>query len=139
MESHSPYIKKYLKKIEAAGYTVNKDGSQLHKYIGRYEVLVTDLTVKSLFMIKTVLVWIKNTETKTIEKEKFFRHEILPLPFSKIDDYANASVAELSQTSKPVKVSRDTFLVKDLVHDTSNLNTHSAKKVTDVSIHDLSV
>jgi len=119
MESRSPYIKKYLKKIEEAGYSVNKNGSQLHKCIGNYEILITDLTVKSLFMIKTVLVWVKNSETKIIEKERFFRHEIMPLPFSKIDEFAKLTIAELNKTSEGVKVSKERFVVKDLVHDMS--------------------
>lgn len=116
MEPYSPYIKKYLKKIEAAGYSINPNGSQLHKSIANYEVIITDLTVKSLFMIKTVLVWIKNTDTKVIEKEQFFRHEILPLPFFKIDDFARTVIADLNESWGELEESSDSFVANDLVH-----------------------
>lgn len=116
MEPYSPYIKKYLKKIEAAGYSINPNGSQLHKSIANYEVIITDLTVKSLFMVKTVLVWIKNTDTKVIEKEQFFRHEILPLPFFKIDDFAKTVIADLNESWGELEESPDSFMAKDLVH-----------------------
>lgn len=116
MEPYSPYIKKYLKKIEAAGYSINPNGSQLHKFIANYEVIITDLTVKSLFMVKTVLVWIKNTDTKVIEKEQFFRHEILPLPFFKIDDFAKTVIADLNESWGELEESPDSFMAKDLVH-----------------------
>lgn len=115
MEPYSPYIKKYLKKIEAAGYSINPNGSQLHKFIANYEVIITDLTVKSLFMIKTVLVWIKNTDTKVIEKEQLFRHEILPLPFFKIDDFARTVIADLNESWGELEESSDSFVANDLV------------------------
>lgn len=129
MESYSPYIKKYLKKIEAAGYSINPNGSQLHKSIGNYEVIITDLTVKSLFMIKMVLVWIKNTDTKVIEKEQFFRHEIMPLPFFKIDDFAKTVITDLNESWKELVDSEDSFVAKDLVHgvnvsDTTTFNPY---------------
>lgn len=74
MESYSPYIKKYQKEILAVGYSI-VDKSQLKKFIDGYEVLITDLSVKNLLInVKTVLVWIKNTETKIIEKEIFIRN-----------------------------------------------------------------
>lgn len=114
MESYSPYIKKYFKKIEAAGYSINPNGSQLHKSIANYEVIITDLTVKSLFMIKTVLVWIKNTDTKVIEKEHLFRREITPLPFFKIDNFAEAVVADLKESGKS-EASPYSFVAKDLM------------------------
>lgn len=119
MDTYSPYIKKYLKKIEAAGYSINPNGSQLHKSIANYEVIITDLTVKSLFMIKTVLVWIKNTDTKVIEKEQFFRHEILPLPFFKIDDFAKGVIADLNESKSwgQSESSPDSFVANDLVHN----------------------
>ncbi|MFV0536897.1 MAG: hypothetical protein ACK5M3_05915 [Dysgonomonas sp.] len=116
MEPYSPYIKKYLKKIEEAGYSINPNGSQLHKSIANYEVIITDLTVKSLFMIKTVLVWIKNTDTKVIEKEQFFRHEILPLPFFKIDNFAKTVIADLNESWGELEESSDAFVANDLVH-----------------------
>lgn len=116
MEPYSPYIKKYQKKIEAAGYSINPNGSQLHKFIGNYEVIITDLTVKSIFMIKTVLVWIKNTDTKVIEKEQFFRHEILPLPFFKIDEFAKAVIVDLNESWGELEDSEDSFVAKDLIN-----------------------
>ena len=66
MESYSPYIKKYLKEIEATGYSINPNGSQLHKSIVNYEVIITDLTVKSLFMIKTVLTVLNSMQPTTL-------------------------------------------------------------------------
>ncbi len=115
MESYSPYIKKYLKEIEATGYSINPNGSQLHKSIVNYEVIITDLTVKSLFMIKTVLVWIKNTDTKVIEKEQLFRREISPLPFFKIDDFAKAAIDDLTESQGKPERSADRFVAKDLM------------------------
>jgi hypothetical protein len=139
MKSHTPYIKKYLEKIEVAGYSVNKNGNQLHKRIDCYEIQVTDLTVRSLFMTKTVLVWVKNSETKIIEKERFFRHEILPLPFSKIDDFANTCVAELIRESKPVSASIERFAVKNNMCEKSSLSVRAENKIADMSIQDLSI
>lgn len=96
MKKYSPYIKKYIKNINESGYAINDNGSQLSKRIGCYEILITDLTVRSMFTkVKTVLVWIKNKETKTIEVERLYKNEMLPLPFNKIDKFACKTVAGL--------------------------------------------
>lgn len=114
MKKYSPYIKKYIKEINKAGYTISDNGSQLSKHIGCYEIIITDLTVRSLFTkIKTVLVWIKNKETRTIEIEKLYKHELLPLPFHKITSFTDTVVTELlannksNQGTKPQEAIRD--------------------------------
>jgi len=101
MKKYSPYIKKYIKEINKAGYTISDNGSQLSKHIGCYEIIITDLTVRSLFTkIKTVLVWIKNKETRTIEIEKFYKNELLPLPFHKVNRYIDGIISKLSINNK---------------------------------------
>lgn len=96
MKKYSPYIKKYIKDINQTGYTVNDSGNQFSKRIGSYEIIITDLTVRSLFTkTKTLLVWLKNKDTKTIEVEKLYKNELLPLPFHKIDNFACNTVASL--------------------------------------------
>lgn len=119
MEPYSPYIKKYQKEILAVGYSI-VDNSQLKKLIDGYEVLITDLSVKNLLInVKTVLVWIKNTETKIIEKEIFIRNEILPLPFSKIESYVESAIGELKKKTcrRDVEEKDNTYVVNDLVQD----------------------
>lgn len=131
MKKYSPYIKKYIKEIHKAGYTVCGNGSQLSKHIGCYEILITDLTVRSLFTkIKTVLIWVKNKETRTIEVEKLYKHEILPLPFKKIDTFADKTILALKLNSGL----RNENHVQEIIHDI-DLNVI----MTDIRIREVSV
>lgn len=115
MKRYSPYIKKYIKEINEAGYTVNDSGSHISKSIGCYEILITDLTVKSLFTkIKKVLVWIKNKETRVIEIEKLYKHELLPLPFHKIDSFVEDTIADLRVENADTPVVKEQKVVRDL-------------------------
>lgn len=115
MKRYSPYIKKYIKEITEAGYTVDDSGSHISKCIGCYEILITDLTVKSLFTkIKKVLVWIKNKETRVIEIEKLYKHELLPLPFHKIDGFVQNAIADLGIENIDVQVVKEKNVVRDL-------------------------
>ncbi len=115
MKRYSPYIKKYIKEINEAGYTVNDSGSHISKSIGCYEILITDLTVKSLFTkIKKVLVWIKNKETRVIEVEKLYKHELLPLPFHKIDSFVEDTIADLRVENADTPVVKEQKVVRDL-------------------------
>lgn len=117
MKPYTPYIRKYLKKIKAAGYIIDESGSRFYKDIGCYQILVTDHTVKGFFMAKRLLVWIKNTQTHIIEKEGFFYHEIRPLPLHKIDDFAKSVITDLSDSPKNAEL-QDHFIVSDLNYDT---------------------
>ena len=115
MKRYSPYIKKYIKEISEAGYTVNDSGSHISKSIGCYEILITYLTVKSLFTkIKKVLVWIKNKETRVIEVEKLYKHELLPLPFHKIDSFVEDTIADLRVENADTPVVKEQKVVRDL-------------------------
>ncbi len=115
MKRYSPYIKKYIKEITEAGYTVDDSGSHISKCIGCYEILITDLTVKSLFTkIKKVLVWIKNKETRVIEIEKLYKHELLPLPFHKIDGFVQNAIADFGIENIDVQVVKEKNVVRDL-------------------------
>lgn len=115
MKRYSPYIKKYIKEITEAGYTVNDSGNHISKCIGCYEILITDLTVKSLFTkIKKVLVWIKNKETRVIEIEKLYKHELLPLPFHKIDSFVQNAIADLGVEDTDVRAVKEKKVVRDL-------------------------
>lgn len=115
MKRYSPYIKKYIKEITEAGYTVNDSGSHISKSVGCYEILITDLTVKSLFTkIKKVLVWIKNKETRVIEIEKLYKHELLPLPFHKIDSFVESTIADIGVENTDAPVVKEQKVVRDL-------------------------
>lgn len=118
MNSYSPYINKYLKKILDSGYSVRENGSQLYRDEGDFEVLISDLTVKSLFQVETLLVWIKDKKTKVIIKEMFFRNELLPLKFKKVDKKISLFVQDLNiwmpESKKEIK---GRFLAKDLLHE----------------------
>ena len=115
MKRYSPYIKKYIREITEAGYTVNDSGSHISKCVGCYEILITDLTVKSLFTkIKKVLVWIKNKETRVIEIEKLYKHELLPLPFHKIDSFVQSTIADFGVENTDTPVEKEQKVVRDL-------------------------
>ncbi|MFV0539325.1 MAG: hypothetical protein ACK5M3_18450 [Dysgonomonas sp.] len=113
METYSPYIRKYQKKIREAGYWIDVSGNRFRKHIGRYEVLITDLTVNNLIMVKRILVWVRDTKTGIVEQEKFFCHEISPLPFSKVDDFAREIIAQLDRLSREKKNLSDCTVTKD--------------------------
>lgn len=118
MNTYSPYIKKYLKKIQAAGYHVHDNGSQLYRDAGDYEILISDLTVRSLFKVETLLIWIKDKSTKVIVKELFFRHELMPLRFSKVVNCVDDILLELSNLSDGLKNGgSEGFLAKDLLQE----------------------
>ena len=136
MKRYSPYIKKYIREITEAGYTVNDSGSHISKSIGCYEILITDLTVKSLFTkIKKVLVWIKNKETRVIEIEKLYKHELLPLPFHKIDSFVQNAIADLGVEDTDVRAVKEKKVVRDL-----DLNIPIPKiNVREVSVRDIRV
>lgn len=116
MDLYSPYIKRYQKDIEEAGYTISDNGSQLSKRIGRYVILITDLSVKGIFINnKTLLIWIKNTETKIIEKEILIKQEVLPLPFYKIEKGVRDIIVK--SISKHEVIDYKESLIKTVVHD----------------------
>jgi hypothetical protein len=96
VEKYSPYIKKYIREIKEAGYIISDNGYQFSMCVGCYEILIRDLTVKSLFSkAKTILVWVKDKNSRTIEVERLFKHEILPLPFHKINSFAHERIIAL--------------------------------------------
>lgn len=135
MKRYSPYIRMYIKEITEAGYTVNDSGRHISKCIGCYEILITDLTVKSLFTkIKKVLVWIKNKETRVIEIEKLYKHELLPLPFHKIDSFVQNAIADLG-VDTDVRALKEQKVVRDL-----DLNIPIPKiNVREVPVRDIRV
>lgn len=131
MKKYSPYIKKYIKDINESGYTINDSGSQLSKRVGCYEIIITDLTVRSMFTkIKTVLVWIKNKETRTIEVERLYKHEVLPLPFHKIDRFACKTVAGLRTENTYIHESNIRKVVR---HEIPEINMRKIK-IQDITV-----
>jgi hypothetical protein len=138
MKKYSPYIEKYIKEINRAGYTISDNGNQLSKHIGCYEIIITDLTVRSFFTkIKTVLIWIKNKETRTIEIEKLYKHELLPLSFHKIESFTEKVVAELSANYKPIRENQPQEAVRNIDIDIDI--TIPSLKVREVSAHDVTI
>ncbi|NDV96051.1 hypothetical protein D0T84_14180 [Dysgonomonas sp. 521] len=136
MKKYSPYIKKYIKEINKAGYTISDNGSQLSKQVGCYEILITDLTIRSSFTkIKTVLVWVKNKETRTIEVEKLYKHEILPLPFKRIDTFADKTILAL----KLNRGLRNQSHIQEITHDIDMNVVMADIKVREISLHDITV
>lgn len=111
MENYSFYIKKNIDDIEKAGYTIEQNGKQLRKSVDEYEILITDLTTRSLLTnVKILLIWIKNKETKIIEQEKYFKNELLPLPFNKVNLSAEKMIAKLKNTKKRSYVLKNTII-----------------------------
>lgn len=118
MDLYSPYIKKYYKDITLFDYTISDNGSQLSKRMGCYMILITDLSIKGVFAnTKTLLIWIKNLNTRTIEKEILLKHELLPLPFAKVDKTVKTVISGLSSDLGYNHYNESS--IKDIVQDIS--------------------
>ncbi|WP_221412108.1 hypothetical protein [Dysgonomonas sp. ZJ279] len=98
MKHYSPFIKKYIKEIQNGEYIIYPDGNQIYKKIGIYYVLITDLSIRSfLFNILSfvdVFIWIKDSNTNIILKEKYFRGWCLP-NYKKVNDFIERSIQQL--------------------------------------------
>lgn len=117
MDLYSPYIKKYLNDVKNADYAIDDNGSQLSKRIGRYVILITDLSVRGMFAdTKTLLIWIKNTESKTIEREILIKHELFPLPFDRVEKHVRKTIIELT-SRKTIEYAESP--IKEIIHDIS--------------------
>jgi hypothetical protein len=131
VEKYSPYIKKYIREIKEAGYIINDNGNQFSMCVGCYEILITDLSVDSLFgKAKTVLVWVKDKNSRTIEVERLFKHEILPLPFRKINSFVHERITALKGD---VNFEYEDYL-QEIMQDASVSEINRGIKIKDIKV-----
>jgi hypothetical protein len=58
------------------GYTIYPNGSQFYKKIEKYEVLITDLSMRpalDIFTRKLIMLWIKDSSNDVILFEKIYK------------------------------------------------------------------
>jgi hypothetical protein len=98
VKKQSPLIRKNISKITSLGYRIYPNDSQLYKKIGTYEVLITDLSHRSFFNFGFyavyIVVWIKDSETDTILKEKFYTGMFFP-SLKKINNYITMTIDKM--------------------------------------------
>jgi hypothetical protein len=103
VKKQSQLVRKNTNQLTSLGYIIYPNDSQLYKKIGKYEVLITDLSHRSFFNFGFyavyIVVWLKDSETDIILKEKFYRGMFFP-SLKKINNYITSTIDKLEKDER---------------------------------------
>lgn len=97
--NYSPFITKNIDNIKLFNYEIYPSGNQLYKKIGKHEILISDFSTKSLFCnyvgVINIIIWIKQSGTDLIIKEKKYSGNFFIPSLKKVEKYILKSLAEM--------------------------------------------